>query len=220
MTAHRPVTRWVWFVVALAVSTALLLRASQASQPVYYTQVNLRFLPPANNPGNVLVGYSDSLIHFAGLVERTVNGNHTPARFSSPTAPLYGRGIRDGHSVVLIDHGGQWRTNFNTPALSVEVVAETEIDLRTKLQKILSQIADATTSAQESLHVPDERQITTSLSPSAPVVQIVQGQPLRALGGAMAVATLLSLAGLRAARHRTYVPATLSDKESAKCVDR
>lgn len=179
--------------IALLAGSLILQEARRSSEAVYYTQVNVRFLPPSKTPGNVLEGSSDSLIHFAALIERTVNGHDLTPRLASPEAPLYGRGVRDGESITLIDRGGQWQTNFNTPALSVEVVAPSAQRLEARLQDVIGVIEEATGQQQAALDVPDDRRITTALSPPVPVLVEIGGRPSRALVGTAISAILVAI---------------------------
>lgn len=174
-----------WYVVVLGAIATVLVTSSVIRVPgVYWTQVDVVFLPPSNpNAGNVLEGESEGLIHFAAVVDRAFNGEPHGARLSSASASLYGAGVRDGYSVALVDTGGQWRSAFSRPVLSVEVVGSDRDAVAADLDAIVARIDRIVVDQQKKRGTPTESWITTELAPSVPVIAYVSGSGTRALGG-------------------------------------
>jgi hypothetical protein len=196
-----------WYVVVIAIiSTILVLGQIVEVKPVYWTQVSMVFLRPIDaGTTNVLAGDAESLIHFAAIVERDYNGNHPDASTASPDATLFGEGIRVGSKVSLPNTGGQWETNFNQPALSIQVVDETPERATAVLAGVIDRIEAIVAEEQAAAGVSAANEITTSVSPSVPVVSEVGARKSRAVVatlilGALAAVSVAVIADRRLSR--------------------
>ncbi|MCP2031556.1 hypothetical protein L1277_001647 [Okibacterium sp. HSC-33S16] len=184
-----------WYVVAFAaICTAFLVGQVGAAKPIYWTQVSVVFLRPVDaGTTNVLAGDEDSLIHFAAIVEREYNGNHPQTPTALPEATLFGEGIREGSKVSLPNAGGQWRTNFNQPALSVQVVDQTPAAVKSTLNRVLSRIEGIVADHQKEAAVAQAAYVSTSISPSVPVVTQIDPRTSRATAAALGLGALLAV---------------------------
>lgn len=156
-------------VALTAVAGLTLLRPS----PLHWTQVDVVFV----GPGEAASGSSnetntESLVAFAGVVERELNGRPVQ-RLSSPSAPIYGAGIREGTSIVLPNLGGQWQNSFRRPVLSVQAVDATPEAVLSRLAAAMERIQLTTTRVQDELAVPEAARITFQTAPADPVVSYV-----------------------------------------------
>src|SRR4029453_11982540 len=91
--------RWVVIVVGALVTAGLVLQV-WTIPGVYHQEVNVLFLMPdrpqdTNRPTSV----SDSLISFAGVVERVMNADARGSRVVSEEVNLATTGVRAGYSV-------------------------------------------------------------------------------------------------------------------------
>lgn len=194
-----------WYVMlACAVLTVVAISLAGTVQGVYRTQVDVVFLP--TNSTNALEDQTDSLVHFAAIIEREFNGSSDTAGVSSSSATLYGAGVRSGYQVTLPSSGGQWRTNFNRPVLAVEVVDSSAERAREVRQGVLARIDALVRSRQEKLGVAPKNVITTFQSPEKPVVSYITGSPPRAaaalgiLGTGIAITASVLVDRVRARR--------------------
>jgi hypothetical protein len=182
-----------WYVVVLILAATVFAALAAGRVPgVFWTQVDVVFLPPASY--NVLEDHADGIVQFAAIVEREFNGNPGDAVRGLPSGTLYGEGIRDGSEVVLLDSGGQWGTNYNRQVLSVEVVGASETEVTDTVADIGARIAALSIRIQDDAGVAPDARITTFESPAPPVVAYIGGSSRRAqavilvLGGAVALA--------------------------------
>lgn len=123
---------------------------------VYGTQMEVVFVAPGgaalSRPGDA---FTEPMINFAGLVALKVNGDHPSVRLSSPTAALYGLGVREGVSVALADSGGQWGSIYKSPVIRIQVVNSSPEEVASVLYETVTEIASAATSIQNDSGVKD-----------------------------------------------------------------
>lgn len=207
--ARVPRSRWyvVLAVLVLTVAAMALVRP----QPVFWTRVDVVFLPPSRG-GNVFEGSDESLVFYAAAIERELVGGPQAVVLSSPDARLYGAGVDEGYSTTLARTGGQWQSSFNQPVLTVQVVMPTAEEAAVETQRLLDEV-DALADARqaEAGVAPDER-IVTQRSPDHPQITRVVGSSTRTLAGIGALglalaAGALALDGWRSRRRGARVPA-------------
>lgn len=170
LTALR--RRWYIAVVGLAI-TGLLAVVVWRPQPLYWTQVDLVVVAPGDRlqdvPGDSLV---PGMVAFAATVERQFN--QAPVfRLSSPDAPIYGAGVRDGYSVVLPNGGNQWTNVFSRPVLSVEIVSPDPGVVAERFSEISQRVATIAKNLQESQGVLAEDRMTIEPISSTPTIAYV-----------------------------------------------
>lgn len=198
--------RW-YVVVGCLLLTVAGLNLAQGVRGVYWTEVDIVFLAP--NSANALEYQSESLVHFAAVIEREFNGSTDPARVASTSVTLYGTGVSRGHQVTLPNQGGQWSTNFNRPVLAVEVVDSSPERVDEVRAGIMSRIDDLVYREQAKLGIAPSDSITTLPSPAQAVVRYAAGNPLRAqvaigllgVGVAVAASLLVESGVARVRRH-------------------
>lgn len=185
-----------WYLVLITILCMLpLFSAAHASSGVFYASADILFLPPpAAVGGNTLRADPGRTVYYAALVERQFNGEDPVKVPRGTSAPLYASGIREGHAVYLPNAGGQWQTNFNKPAITIEVVGENSADVQHQLDRIVLRLQDLAVTPQKSLGVKPEAFISTELSPETPSIAHVGVRSSRA-----EVALLLLTLGLSVA---------------------
>ncbi|CAN5117892.1 hypothetical protein BH09ACT2_BH09ACT2_09200 [soil metagenome] len=184
-----------WYVLAVFVLLTLVgASAAVKANPVYWARVDIVLLaPPSGDNPNSLRTTTESLVDFAGIIEREINGNHVAPRFSASSATLYGAGVRDGYKVALQNDGGQWSNSFRQPVLDVEAVASSPEGVKSKLIDVVSRIDSLVESRQAAAAVPPTELITTLSSPSPASIVRIGGSRLRAVG---AVGLLGAVSGI------------------------
>jgi len=187
MTAARLIhvifRRW-YVVLAVLIITGLATVAAGRVEGVYSTQLDIVFV--ASGKSNSLQISADSLVPFAAVIERRFNGNSEAAALAGETT-LYGQGVRSGWSVTLPNTGGQWQTNFNRPALSIEVVDSTPERVRAVANNLSARIRGLTLSEQVEQGVSAVNRVTTLESPATPAVTYIEGRSSRAKIGIIAL---------------------------------
>ncbi|MFI2753390.1 hypothetical protein ACGIF2_08145 [Cellulomonas sp. P22] len=192
-----------WYVVLVA--GAVGLGASYAAMGVtgvYWSHAEVTFLVPTSaiNP-NVLKTTTSDLIITAGVVAKRVNGNITWNQMADPAATIVGQGVRDGWSVQLPDHGGQWSTVYSRQVLEVQVSGPTAEIVRERQRELLERIDAELAELQQGVY--DSDKITTAVVPARAAVYYIHGSTVRAL----AMIWLLCGAGAVAVVHATEIRA-------------
>lgn len=191
--ARRPRRRWYLALLVLVLTVAAM--AVLRPQPVYWTRVDVVFLPPAR-PGNALEGDNESLVFFAAAVERELAGGPQPVVLSSPDARLYGAGVDEGYSTTLARTGGQWQSSFDQPVLTVQVVMRTPEEAETRVVELLDAVDALAVQRQAEAGVDTPDQIRTQRSPDHPQITRVVGSATRALAGIGALGLAVAAAVL------------------------
>jgi len=182
--------RW-YLLLAFAIITVAVLGAVSRAQGVYWTQVNVVFLPPSNV--NQLEDHTDGVVQFAAVIERQLNGNNTGITKGGGGATLYGEGVRRGSEVSLLNSGGQWGNNFNRQVLSIQVVDSTPERVAAKLDSVGAEIDRLVQAQQDQQGVARVDQITTLESPSVAPITHVAGSSTRAAIGVIALGASLGI---------------------------
>lgn len=212
------VVRRRWYVLVAALVCALILALALArTDGVYSVRVTLVFLPPAvtSSSDNTLSSSSETLVDFAGVVEREYNGNSSPASFLSSKATLAGSGVRSGTRVFLPNAGGQWTNSFPHPVLVVESVSPQREVAVEALERTVDEVVAVAEDRQIAAGASAESQISVLVSDASARVQYWEGSSIRAagatgflgllLGGVAAVLTDRLLARRKAAQAHRHV---------------
>ena len=140
--------RWYIVVLGLLVTVAIGLSLERTTG-VYWARADVLFLADESSAGgNPLQNQTDSVIHFASVVQQSIGKNSVQLKLSSPNATLQGSGTREGYVARLSDAGGQWASNFNRAVIEVEVVDSSPEEVRRVLDEVLGRISDATEQVQ------------------------------------------------------------------------
>ncbi|MDN3482566.1 hypothetical protein QMA10_11605 [Arthrobacter sp. APC 3897] len=137
------VLRRRWYVLAGGLCcTGLAFLGLGQSAPVYAAQSDFVFVEPGHpGEGRSLTGTEpQTLIDFTAIVERRVLAGAETAKLASPTASLFGTGIRQGTSISMLDTGGQWLSSFSRPVLSVQVAAPSPEEVKAEMDRVLQQV--------------------------------------------------------------------------------
>lgn len=133
--------RWYVLLAGLCCTAFAFLTLTQ-SATVYAAQADLVFMEPAV-PGQsrTLTGTEpQTLIDFTAIVERTYLAGTKSAKLASPTASLFGTGIRRGTSVGMLDTGGQWLSSFNRPVLSVQSAGPSPGEVAAEIDRVHAEV--------------------------------------------------------------------------------
>lgn len=207
--AGAVVRRWYVALFVLALMSIPVLHASRPSG-IYWSKVDVVFYPPSTaSGGNPLRSDALGIVHYAALIERLVDGHQNRPLLETTGAALYGTGLRHGYAIYLPNAGGQWQTQFNRAAISVEVVGESAAEVRSVQTGLVEKLKAAADERQASMGVIRRSFITTSLSPESPEIQFHPARAdyaaaalsLLALGLAIAAAVVVDdILALRVAR--------------------
>ena len=186
----RVVLRRWYVVIAVLILTGIATVLAGRVPGVYSTQVDVVFTAPST-PNSLQVS-NDSLVQFAAVIERRFNGNSAPAALSGGTT-LYGQGVRSGSAVTLPNSGGQWQTNFNQAALSIEVVGPTPERVQAVADDLSARVRSLAVKEQVDRGVAPLNQVGTLESPAVPVINYIEGRYSRAKIGIIAVGSGIAL---------------------------
>jgi hypothetical protein len=175
-----------WYVLAVAlVCIAVAILALTRVDGVYAVRVKLVLLPPTIETAdeNILRGNSESLVHFAALIERSYNGNAEQPQFASVDAPMYASGRTSGVKVFLPNAGGQWSADFREAKLVVEAVDPSAEQVEKRLNATVAEIRELALQLQRAQGVDDAHLVSVLVSEETTGIQFVQGSKVRAAGG-------------------------------------
>lgn len=189
------VRRW-YLTLSGAVASLVVLWVAVHQPPVYFAQVDVLLLPPADTTQvNTLREGPYLLAPLAGLVAKDVNRGLQPSVTASPTTTLYGEGVREGERVRLRNQGSQWRPVFESGVIDVQVVGPEPDAVRDRIGSLVGDLDRALAERQEAARVAPPQRATLQGSPADPVVQQVGTSRMRAAGSvAVLGATLTFLA--------------------------
>ncbi|MES2094822.1 MAG: hypothetical protein V4531_13575 [Actinomycetota bacterium] len=185
--------RWYVLVIVAAI-TVFAIFAAQRVPGVYWTQVDVVFLPPKS--ANALEDQNTSIVQFVAVIEREFNGIRNDSRSASSSGTLYGEGVRSGWQVSFPNNGGQWQNNFNRPALSIEVVDASPTKVAAVAASLSKRVSSLVEQRQDRTGIAPENFVTTIDSPSPPVVRFIRGSDARA---SIALAALGAVVGVLSA---------------------
>ena len=158
--------RWYILLAGLGCTCAAFLLLGQ-SGTVYAAQSDYVFVVPGV-PGEsrqLTTAEPQTLIDFTAIVERKVLTGTTPAKLASPSASLFGTGIREGTSINMLDSGGQWVPSFSRPVLSVQVAAPSPAAVRDGMDAVLAEVRKVSTELQRESGAEPGSFITVERSP-------------------------------------------------------
>lgn len=162
--------RWYVFVIALVCALAGVL-ALTTSQRMFVTQTefvmtapgtSLGFAPPEDTTA--------TLVDFADIVARQYNAEKPTNVLTSPSATLFGNGLRAGTSVTLANSGSQWSSAFGSPVISVQIVESSGQKVQEQLDDIATRINRITKEVQIKSGAKPESFIVASSDPTRIVI--------------------------------------------------
>jgi hypothetical protein len=117
---------------------------------VYAAQMDVVFVVPGGVASSRTDdAFAEPLINFTSVVAVRVNAVRPSVKLSSPTAELYGLGVREGVSVTMADAGGQWERIFNAPVIRIQAVDSSPERVASALDEVVAEISAAATSIQD-----------------------------------------------------------------------
>lgn len=180
--------RWYVVVAVLMLFVPLALHANSV-RGVYWMKYDVVFLLPAGaSDNNALRNGASNIVFYAAMIQRQYASTHKVVKVQTNGAPLYGSGVRSGVSMYLPDTGGQWQSNFNRPAITVEVVGETEAEANLLASTTAREIREMALKPQADLGVVPKAYISTTTNPERPAAGYVDVRNKRAVGAIALVA--------------------------------
>lgn len=191
--------RWYLTAAGAALSFAVLWVALQQA-PVYFSQVDVVLIPPADaRPSNTLRDGPYLLAPLAGLLVVDLNqGADVPVTATAATT-LYGEGVKEGDRVRLRNRGTQWRPIYDTGVIDVQVVGADPEGVRQRVLALVEELDDALLARQVDAAVAPDLRVTLESSPSEPVIQQIGPSRSRAAGAIAvlgAVVTFIAVVAL------------------------
>lgn len=141
-----------WYVFAVAVACASLsIVALNSSNLVFVAQTEFVMVAPGASADFDAPGETrETLVAFADVVVRQLNADDPTEHLSSPSSSMFGNGIRHGVSARLSDSGTQWKSAFQSPVISVQVVDSSDRGVQQQLDAISTRIVRITHDIQQS----------------------------------------------------------------------
>ncbi len=161
-----------WYVVIAGVAcTGLACAALMLTPPAYTAQMDVVLVVPGGaTSSRTDDAFAEPLINFTSVVAVRVNAMRPSVKLSSPTADLYGLGVREGVSVTLADAGGQWESIFNAPVIRIQAVDSSPDRVASALNGVVADISLASTSIQDESGVGQSARIGIETVPLRPEV--------------------------------------------------
>jgi len=161
-----------WYVVAAGVAcTWLVCTALMLTPRVYAAQMDVVFVVPGGVASSRTDdAFAEPLINFTSVVAVRVNAVRPSVKLSSPTAELYGLGVREGVSVTMADAGGQWERIFNAPVIRIQAVDSSPERVSSALKEVVADISSASTAIQDESGVAPGARIDMQTVPLRPEV--------------------------------------------------
>lgn len=200
--------RWYLSVAGAACSLVVLVLAVQ-QPPVYFTQLDVVVLPPAEtSQTNTLRDGPYLLAPLAGLIVDAVNGGLQAQTTATDSTTLYGEGVLNGSRVRLRNRGTQWQPVYDAGVIDVQVVGPDPGAVVARAEDLVAELDAALVARQVDAGVVRSSRATLESSPTDPVLQQVGASRSRAalsIGLLGALLTFLTVVGVdrRLARRRS-----------------
>jgi hypothetical protein len=173
--------RWYLTLVG-AIGSLALLWVALHQPPIYFTQLDVVILPPAEQGAGKLLDSPWALAPLGGLIVADVNGDTVPLQTGSVATTLYGEGVRDGERVRLVDRGGQWQSIFDVGVIDVQVVGADPEEVGQRARALVIDLERALAERQLGAHVDPRMRASLESSPADPAIQQVGASRARAAG--------------------------------------
>lgn len=181
--------------VGLLSTFATAVFATRA-EPIYHARTEVVFLaPPSARYPNELMTKTESLIITAGIVAKRINGADPHIKFGSAKTTPVGA-PSDGRTtwIGLLDTGTQWVSVFDDQVLVIDAVGATPEEVSRRIDDASALVDDQLRALQTQMKVDPVNEITTRISPPAPVVEEVSGSRVRAIVMTVAIGVFLIIA--------------------------
>jgi hypothetical protein len=162
--------RWYVLVVGLVCIVAACA-VLQEEEGVYWAQTDVLFLA-GDKGGNPLENQTENVIHFASVIQASLDEGAADIRLSSPSATLHGTGVRSGFISMLADTGGQWGSNFNRAVIRIEAVDESPEQVRGMIAGVVADIESETARLQSASGVGEDASTRISVDTGPDAVSV------------------------------------------------
>ena len=161
-----------WYVVLVGLVCVVALCVTLADEEgVYWAQADVLFLA-GDKGGNPLENQTENVIHFASVIQSSLEEGGSDIRLSSPSASLHGTGLRSGFVSMLADTGGQWGSNFNRAVIRIEAVDESPELVRAAIDNAVEEITTETARLQDASGVTEDASTRISVDAGPDAVSV------------------------------------------------
>lgn len=181
-----------WYIAVVGVSLTLLGAYSAWSAPgLYWAKSTVVLLGPvAPETPNSLEHQADATGGASLLVLR-LNGGPIGIRPASPTAELFGFGVRDGATVTVRNIGGQWAPQISAPNIDIDVVGPSPKAVVSRYEDIVRRLRSSLAALQRELQISPSAGLHLDVAPGDLAVQ--SALPSRSRAAAMSLVIGLAL---------------------------
>ncbi|MGP5382726.1 hypothetical protein ACTXL8_11150 [Glutamicibacter arilaitensis] len=155
--------RWYIYAAGLLVASATVMWLGTTPR-VFTATAELEFVQPRKLPDDLVnEDQRDTLIKFAGAVAHKYDEAHPNLQLSSPSASIFGNGLREGTAVQLAAVGNQWTTSFVRPVIQIQVASSNGDAVLPRIREIASAVESISVAMQQQAGTTKAYQITTNM---------------------------------------------------------
>lgn len=188
--------RWYTSAVALLLAGLCALTLAQ-SGGTYATRTVVEFRWPGAARIEPLNGFvDDSVIAFAGLVARQVNGGHEAQRYATDEAPLYGAGRREAEFVEATFVGSQFATAYPNASIEVQVIGRDADHVRERQAALVDQVLSTAVRLQTDAGAAPNDLIVQEVRPLSAAIDYVAPSRLSQITAFSALAVAGAIVGV------------------------
>lgn len=155
--------RWYIYVAGLLVVIATVMWLG-ATPRIFTATAELEFVQPRTLPDDLVnEDQRDTLIKFAGAVAHKYDEEHPNLKLSSPSASIFGNGLREGVTVQLAAVGNQWTTSFVRPVIQIQVASSNGDFVLPRIHEAASAVDAISVAMQQEAGSAEAYQITTNM---------------------------------------------------------
>ncbi len=175
--------RWYVALATLMCGAAVILVLAQ-DDGVFTTRTAITFRYPGATALQPYNGFRDkSVVSFASLIARKVNGGEAPATYASDSAPYYGAGIRQGVLVGLPNEGNQWLPMYRDAQIDIQVVGPTAGWVDRTRNELVRRVLTLSEGQQVEAGIPASNRIAVSVDPvTRDILHVVPSRTIHLLG--------------------------------------
>lgn len=186
-------SRWYTSLIAMLLAAGLTYLMLHDGG-IYSTRTIVEFRWPGSARIAPVNGFvDDSMIAFAGAVAQRVNEGHTPDRYGTDEAPLYGAGRRESEFVDAAFVGSQFASAYPNAAVEVQVIGRTEADVKRRQHALVDEVLRAAVDLQDEAGATSTHRVTQEVRPLSWQIDYIAPSRLGrfAAFGAMAAAGVI-----------------------------
>lgn len=155
--------RWYLYAASLLIVVVTVLWLGNTPR-IFTATAELEFVQPRTLPKDLVnEDQRDTLIKFAGAVAHKYDEAHPNLDLSSPSASIFGNGMREGVTVHLAAVGNQWTTSFVRPVIQIQVASANGEAVMPRIREVAAAVDSISVAMQQRAGSAKAYQITTSM---------------------------------------------------------